>query len=47
MEQSLAVSVNTLTFCQLSFEGPDRYALAGALGILITRNEGERMVFGF
>ena len=29
-------STNTVTFCLLSFEGPDRYAQAGGLGVRIT-----------
>lgn len=32
----MALSVNTATFCLLSFEGPDRYAQAGGLGVRIT-----------
>lgn len=32
----MVLSPHTLTFCLLSFEGPDRYALAGGLGVRIT-----------
>jgi hypothetical protein len=32
----MALSVNTVTFCLLSFEGPDRYAQAGGLGVRIS-----------
>lgn len=32
----MSLSPHALTFCLLSFEGPDRYALAGGLGVRIT-----------
>ena len=32
----MTLSPDTATFCLLSFEGPDRYAQAGGLGVRIT-----------
>jgi hypothetical protein len=32
----MALLTNTVTFCLLSFEGPDQYAQAGGLGVRIT-----------
>ncbi len=32
----MALAVNTVTFCLISFEGPDRYSQAGGLGVRIT-----------
>ena len=32
----LTLSPQSITFCLLSFEGPDRYAQAGGLGVRIT-----------
>ena len=32
----MKLSPQSLTFCLLSFEGPDRYALAGGLGVRVT-----------
>jgi glycosyltransferase involved in cell wall biosynthesis len=35
-EHNMTLSPHAITFCLLSFEGPDRYSLAGGLGVRIT-----------
>ena len=43
----MTLSPDTLTFCLLSFEGPDRYSQAGGLGVRITHLAEMLATLGF